>query len=165
MILPAYASRNISLAWGDITFDGLGPDFFSVTPNAPVSTTIVGADGSRAPSMHPDWTCVLSTTLQQTSPTNRKLAWILGEQRANRRMFVMNFTVSDPSGSTFTLFKDAYLQDGPEQGFASEVGERVWTWNAELNYDYLASGIEFTSSVAGLIEAEVNAAISLSLSF
>jgi hypothetical protein len=164
MILPAYISRNIAMAWGDITFDGLAPEFLTITPNADISSTVVGADGARAPSISPDYTCQVAVTLQQNSPTNRKLAWYLNSQRAQRGLGVMDFTLNDPSGGTFTLLKEAYLQSGPEQDFGSEPGTRTWTWNAELNYDQLASGVEFTSSIAATIEAEINAAVSLSLS-
>jgi len=161
MILPAYSSKNVSLAWGDITFEGLAPDFFTITPNSNITTTSVGADGARAPTLSPDYSCTVSLTLQQTSPTNRKLDWVLNEQRRQRGLAVMNFSIDDPSGSLLTLLKDAYFEEGPEQGFTSEAGERVWTWNAELNYDELASGIEFSASIATAIESEVNAAISL----
>lgn len=163
MLLPPYISRNVKFAWGDITFDGLAPAFLTITPNSPISSTSVGADGDRAVSMNPDYTCLVAVTLQQTSPTNNKLAWFLREQRANRGNGVMNFTLNDPSGSIFTLMKDAYLESGPEQAYASEAGERTWVWNAELNYDELSSGIEFDNSIAGLISAEVSAAVSLSL--
>ncbi len=161
MILPAYISRATNMAWGDITFDGLAPDFLTITPNADISETSVGADGSRAPSLNPDFTCLVSVTLQQTSPTNRKLAWILNQMRVDRGLYVMDFSLNDPSGSVFTLLKDAYFQAGPEQGYSSVSGERTWVWNAELNYDQLASGIEFDTPVMDNITAEVNSALSL----
>lgn len=163
MILPAYSSRGVNLAWGDITFDGFAPSFMTITPAANITNTTVGADGARAPSLNPDWSCVVAVTMQQTSPTNRKLAWALSEQRRNRTMFVNNFTINDDSGSILTLLKDAYMEAGPEQGFASEVGERVWTFNAELNYDELASGIEFSASISAQIEAEIRAMLAISL--
>ncbi len=163
MILPAYSSRGTNLAWGDITFDGLSQDFLTITPNANISDTVVGADGARAPSLNPDYTCTVSITLQQTSPTNRKLAWVLNQQRANRGLFVMNFAINDASGSLFTLLKEAYFEAGPEQGYANAVGERVWTWNAELNYDELASGVDFDSSIADSISSEVNSVLGLVL--
>lgn len=160
MLLRPYSSRGLAFAWGPITFDGLAKDALKITPNSDITSTTIGASGDRAPSINPDWSCLVEVTLLQTSMANQKLGWIVQEQRRNGGLVTNNFTLDDYSQSEFALFRGAYIQSGPEQSFASESGERVWTFNAEMSYDSSSSGINFDGDFSS-IEDEVNAVLSL----
>lgn len=160
-LLPKYSPRDNSISWGGITFDGEAKDFLTITPNANITDTEVGAGGDRGVTENPDRTCTVSYTCLQTSITNRKIVGILEEQRRIKKLAVGNFVVNDSSGSLLAYIKEAYLEAGPEQGYTNAMGQRTWTWNAELVYSQDASGVEYDTAIQTSLQAEIQAAIGL----
>jgi hypothetical protein len=137
-VLQPYSSRNMTITWGSLTFKGIVEDsFLVVTPNADVSSTVVGADGTAAPAQSPNGTGTIQIQLLQGEPTSKVLAGILYDQLYGSKIFKIDpMLIVDPSGSTYVDAKSCWIQARPElTRSASNDNAETWTFfSADLRY-------------------------------
>jgi len=161
--LPVYSAREVSVAWGLILMDGFSSDnIVSFAYNTDLTTETIGADGKLATSVTPDRSGTVTVELMQTSNSTKELAALLAyqnNQSDTSAIIKADFAVSDPSGSTLCIARNAYLKTAPEVGLGVEQGTHEWVLYSE-KIDFLptprgvedvALAAESAAIVAGMV--------------
>jgi hypothetical protein len=135
MSIPNYEAANIDVEWFGIDLSsGWAEDtFLEIVPNSERVTHTAGADGQYGFSKMSDKGATISLTLQQTSPTNQKIAEIYSTQDIiGESLSVAPFSIIDKTGkSTHFLALNAVLTEVPTQTFGNSMGEKTWVWVCE----------------------------------
>lgn len=132
--LPVFSSKNVKIAYGEVSIVGLSPDSsIEIAPSANITDTEVGADGSLQISMLPDQTGTVTLSLQQSSPSNITLAAIVNTMEITGQLVEADLTINDPSGSTFCIVHNAHIQAKPTLSVGSTATgvTRDWVFFAE----------------------------------
>jgi hypothetical protein len=135
-----YEAKSIEAAWEGIVLDhgrvGDGA-FLEFTPVGDLSEISFSSDGEMGISKLSPQGAVITLTLKQTAPLNKKLAEIAAEQtKRGVRPKVGTFYCIDLLGvSSNFVARNATLTGRPTQSFAGTMGEQTWTWTCESFID------------------------------
>ena len=113
-----YSSRHvlITLGYHEVTGTADG-DFISIEPHGEGSSKIVGADGSVAFGVDPDWTATMTITLMQTSDS---IAWASERYSKDQKTGIKEFfpaMVHDLSGTLLFHAEYATISNQPTRSF------------------------------------------------
>lgn len=130
--LPVYSSTQVDLSWGLVNFEGFsGDNIVSIEYNSDLTTEVVSCDGKLAISITPDRTGTVVVELMQSSSTQHALTAILAEQDSRGTLIRSDFVVSDPSGGSGYIARNAYIKKAPTMGLGVEQQTREWTFYSE----------------------------------
>lgn len=111
-----------TITWGNITVTATGEDeFIEVTPNSPLTTSKVGADGTVAISYSADASCTAKITLQQGSPVNNLFTAAMNAR--TRAPLLVKDGSSDISKVTAAF---AWISARPAYGRGKEAKDIMW---------------------------------------
>lgn len=141
--LTTYSSRNVKVAWAGSTFVGLAPDSaIEIAPNADITESEVGMDGSVMHSFLPNDTGTVTVRLMQNSPTNDMLSLILQEQKIAGTIVSSAMTLTDPSSIVASL-RGVHIQAQPTviRGSTATGNSVEWVFFVEsIEYLQLPQG-------------------------
>jgi hypothetical protein len=151
--LPVYSAREVKVAWGLILMEGFsGDNICSFAYNTELTSESIGCDGKLATSVTPDRSGTVTVELMQTSDSSKQLAALLAyqnNQSDTSKIVKADFAVSDPSGSTLCIARNAYLKSAPEVGLGVEQGTHEWTlFSEKIDYLPVPRGVEDAAFVA-----------------
>lgn len=131
-----YEAKSIDAAWEGIVLNhgrvGDGA-FLEFTPVGDLSEISWSSDGEMGISKLSPQGGVITLTLKQPAPLNKKLAEIAAEQtKRGVRPKVGTFYCIDIFGNCANFAaRNATLTGQPTQSFAGTMGELTWTWTCE----------------------------------
>lgn len=135
-----YEAASVDITWVGVDLSkGIGSDtFLTIEPNSERVTVTPSANGEYAFSKMGDKGCTITLTLQQTSPTNDKIAQIFAAQDVvGTTLPIAPFTVVDRTGKSANFIAlNAVLTEMPTNEFGAAIGEKTYVWQAET---YLSS--------------------------
>lgn len=142
MSLPVYSSKDVKVAWGGITLDGLAPEsFVTFQRNTDLTDEEVGADGTLSISVNPDRTGTCTISLQQNSEGNLILAGVLAAQEISGADFkTASLAITDLSGGVIAKLSGAHIKTSPEIVLGSTATGQTKDWV------FFCEKMEFTST-------------------
>ena len=127
MAVPTYDPRQVIITFGGNIITGFAQDsFLDITPANQAFTKYTGADGGTSRGKSNDYSSVVTITLSQTSPSNAVLSAIAEADRL-LNAGKLPLQIVDVNGTTLKFWAQAWIQQNPDEGFATEVGDRAWT--------------------------------------
>lgn len=131
-----YEAANITASWLGLNLaeGGWADDtFLTVVPSGPRKTVTKGADGKMAVSKMADKGAVITLTLKQSAPLNKKIAAIAAaEDMVGGEINFAPFTVMDKTGDSANFIAlNATLTEIASNEFGNTMGEKTWVWECE----------------------------------
>jgi hypothetical protein len=129
--LRKYDPKEVTLTWGDLSLnEGIVDGSFIVVERAERNSELnMGADGDGTAVIMNDRSGTVTLTLRAGSNTNSKLQAVLETDEADSANKKFDqLTVKDFTGESEAGCDEAFLDGPPTMEFATEEGERVWTF-------------------------------------
>lgn len=128
--LPTYSARNVLVNYAGAILDGGRPEdtFMTITENAPRVAFSKGVSGDTSAYLSPDHSVTVVLTFKAESDAAKILSGIYSglkaaEKSGNPVLGSYPMVISDPSGSTLLVAKDAVLFNKNEISLGGGAGD------------------------------------------
>jgi len=143
--IRTYNAAKVVVIYNGFSITGFADGtFINITMQNDGITTQVGADGELARAVNADRRCIVTVTLQQTSPANDFLSAMFMVDALTCGGRIGPILVQDLCGDTLFAASEAWIVKPADIEFGKEVTTRAWAIHTGAPGVYLVGGNAMT---------------------